>query len=59
MQLDYKNGGIEMIDVTCFLTSIKACWIKRFLHNREIYFGVHFTIIIYEMLVGNKFSKVK
>ena len=30
MQFDYKNGGIKMIDATCLLNSIKACWVKQF-----------------------------
>ena len=34
MKLDYREGGLKMLDLKCFLNSIKACWVKRFLCNK-------------------------
>ena len=32
---DYKNGGLRMINLECFLNSLKASWLKRIFDDKS------------------------
>ena len=32
---DYKNGGLRMINLECFLNSLKASWMKRIFNDES------------------------
>ena len=37
IKLDYKEGGLNMIDIKAFLTGLKISWLKRLKHNKDFY----------------------
>ena len=35
---DYNIGGLRLTDIKSFLTSIKACWVKRLILNKNSFY---------------------
>lgn len=54
--LDYNEGGLKMLDITSFIKSLKATWVKRLLNTKGIWqdlasniIGVENTKFVFEL----------
>ena len=54
---DYPNGGLKMIDVVSFNKSLKAYWIKTYLHSENSSKWKTFFFLELGKYGGNAFFK--
>jgi hypothetical protein len=43
---DYTNGGLNMINLTAFINSLKSTWICRAIHSETIKHNMESNIIL-------------
>jgi hypothetical protein len=43
----FENGGLKVTDIKCFLTSVKACWVKRLLNeeNKGMWKNIYSSVL--------------